>query len=382
VSNAHPKYLQENTLKRLILLSLLLASASANAVQYNLFALDSLSATGDSSAYGLNESGQVVGSSYNSATDLTEAVIWNNGVVQSFGIEGVARAINNSGTAVGETGEFAASNNLYGYGSAYSWNGGTVTTLSTLGGTNAGAFDINDAGDIVGSSKTTSDALLQSHGVRWSGESTTDLGTVSSPTGYSRANAINQNGEIVGRASVVDFSGDLKSNKYQTYWDSSNNLTQTTGPYSYSNGADINNAGLIVGNSMDANKLQRATVWDGGSIYQLGTLGGDKSYLNALNEFGVMVGRAQDVNNVFHAVVSYDGVTLINLESLIDLESAGFVSLDAAYDINENGDIVGIGTLTNGYQGAFTISAVPVPAAVWLFASALGVLGWSRRKQH
>jgi hypothetical protein len=30
--------------------------------------------------------------------------------------------------------------------------------------------------------------------------------------------------------------------------------------------------------------------------------------------------------------------------------------------------------------GSFTAAPVPVPAAAWLFATALGVLGWSRRK--
>ncbi|TDJ44567.1 MAG: VPLPA-CTERM sorting domain-containing protein [Gammaproteobacteria bacterium] len=27
------------------------------------------------------------------------------------------------------------------------------------------------------------------------------------------------------------------------------------------------------------------------------------------------------------------------------------------------------------------ITAVPVPAAIWLFASALGLLGWTRRRR-
>jgi len=31
-------------------------------------------------------------------------------------------------------------------------------------------------------------------------------------------------------------------------------------------------------------------------------------------------------------------------------------------------------------QGSVTVSAVPVPAAVWLFGSALGLLGWARRR--
>ncbi len=35
---------------------------------------------------------------------------------------------------------------------------------------------------------------------------------------------------------------------------------------------------------------------------------------------------------------------------------------------------------TQGYTLQFTASPVPVPAAVWLFGSALGLMGWMRRK--
>jgi len=34
----------------------------------------------------------------------------------------------------------------------------------------------------------------------------------------------------------------------------------------------------------------------------------------------------------------------------------------------------------SAYQGVFTLTVVPVPAAVWLFGSALGLLGWVRRR--
>jgi hypothetical protein len=35
----------------------------------------------------------------------------------------------------------------------------------------------------------------------------------------------------------------------------------------------------------------------------------------------------------------------------------------------------------NGFSGFVTAAAVPLPAAVWLFGSALAALGWLRRKQ-
>jgi len=38
-------------------------------------------------------------------------------------------------------------------------------------------------------------------------------------------------------------------------------------------------------------------------------------------------------------------------------------------------------TLQRSLLGGATVSAVPVPAAVWLFGSALAGLGWMRRKQ-
>jgi len=85
--------------KKFVALSLLLLSTAANAIQYNVAVLGGLG--GDAGAYGMNGSGQVVGKSYNSITEQNAAVIWNNGIVTSLGFQGIARAVNNSGTVVG-----------------------------------------------------------------------------------------------------------------------------------------------------------------------------------------------------------------------------------------------------------------------------------------
>ena len=56
-----------------------------------------------------------------------------------------------------------------------------------------------------------------------------------------------------------------------------------------------------------------------------------------------------------------------------------------AVGISADGVIFGDGTVYDGvnYMGSaykLTPTAVPVPAAVWLFLSGLGVLGWTRRR--
>jgi uncharacterized membrane protein len=366
-------------LKKLLALSLLLSSATANAVTYNISILGSLG--GDSKAYALNDNGLVVGQSYSNANSQMEAVVWNGGVVQSLGVTGIARGVNNSGTVVGETG---SADLILPTGYAYSWtSGGGVKNLGTLGGAQSGAYDINEAGVITGFAwQAGAQFSTQGKGFIYEDDTMTSLGTYSTPDGYSRGHGINDSNEIAGRSSDGDFGGNPK---YTTYWDENQNLNQFQNPAGYSTAEQINNNGLIVGTIRElatGNTLLAAT-WDTAGNVNVLNVGLFGSRVWSANDSNVLVGYDQSAAGAANrkAFVSYDGTNLIDLTSTVDLSGTDLVSLNEAFDINENGDIVGMGVDSSGNERAFILTAVPVPAAVWMFASGLGLLGWMRRRK-
>ena len=366
-------------MNKLIALVFLLIATSANAVQYNVAVLGTLG--GDAGAYGMNDNGQVVGNAYNNDTARIEAVIWNGGVVTSLGIEGIARAVNNFGTVVGENGTNATDNRT-GNGRAYQWDSvNGYEDLGDLNGIYTGAYDINDSGVITGNTyfnNQTQFGLLSMHAYSWENGVMTDLAPPNATGGYSRGIGINENGTVVGRASVDTFTN---SDKYMAQWDSAGNFTHFAPPGNYSSGRDINNLEVAVGIARTGTDTpNRAAIWDAsGAITIFGSFGGDLSRFNAINDSGVAVGMAQALGDIDTAMISFDGLNMIDLNSLVDLTGTGIVSLTEAFDVNGNGDIVGIGVTASGEERAFLLTAVPVPAAVWLFGSALGLLGWFRK---
>jgi probable HAF family extracellular repeat protein len=106
------------------------------------------------------------------------------GVVGSFANAGSGGAINSRGQVVG-------SSNLAGNQThhAFLWDQGSLTDLGTLGGDNAEAYWINDAGDIVGRADVPG-PQQHHHGFRWRNGVMADLGV---PAGQSCSTAIDIN---------------------------------------------------------------------------------------------------------------------------------------------------------------------------------------------
>ncbi len=97
-----------------------------------------------------------------------------------------AFGLNNRGQVVG------TSSTASGFAHAFLWQDSTMTDLGTLGGPWSQASGINERSQVVGISASSSG----DHAFLWEAGTMTDLGTISGS--FSWASAINDRGQIVG----------------------------------------------------------------------------------------------------------------------------------------------------------------------------------------
>lgn len=140
----------------------------------------------------INDSGQVVGYTYQIGVTGQQPFLIENGATTILGVSGAFQKNNASGQIVG--GQYLSDTVWRGL----IYDNGIMSNLGTLGGSTSWAYGINDGGQIVGTAATSSGtdhAFLYTNGMM------TDLNSLIDPSSgwvLKTASAINDNGQIVG----------------------------------------------------------------------------------------------------------------------------------------------------------------------------------------
>lgn len=217
----------------------------------------------ESYAYGINDSGTVVGTTY--ANGQAYGTIWSGSGTTQLGAGSYAMAVNDAGEVVG------------GNGNAFIDVNGQVQQLAAQPGIGwSAAYGVNDSGTVVGDGQLSNGTF---QGIVWNPDGgMTMLGTLGGSS--SQATAVANSGEVVGFASLA--------NGYQNAfaWTGGALLDLgTLGLSSYAYG--VNDSGEAVGYSYLSNGGQAAFLYDDGTMLNLNSLIPANSGWDLLAAYGI-----------------------------------------------------------------------------------------------
>jgi len=329
----------------------------------------------------ISSNGLIAGFSENGEMDpftgiqSVHGVVWKHEGIFDLGtlkggFESIANAVNNRGEVVGYANNAVPdSESLAGLGSqtrAVVWRNGEIHDLGTLGGTDAVALYVNDRGQIVGQSYTSSsvppptpecgDSPMTLHAFLWENGRMTDLGTLGGLC--ASAFALNNRGQVAGEATIA---GDTEAHAFLWERGVMKDLGTLGGTHSYAGW--LNDSGQLVGAATNpGDQALLAFSWKDDAITNLGTLSGNScSAADAINSNGQVVGGSGFNDSAFfpactdaveHAVLWEHG-QILDLNSLASAPSG--LTLNEATFINDRGEISGFGTLANGDTHAFVL---------------------------
>jgi len=333
------------------LLSIFALCNYAQAVEYEIINLGSLTSGGASWAYSINNDGVIVGRAQ-TESGATVACL--------FDYTNTANNIN-LGALSGYSGSYA-----------YSINGGYIVGWSQNDSTDTEACSFTANADSVTSIKSGNGmaTAVNSTGTtvgRYNSRAYNFTTNTQLSTADSYALSINNSETIVG------IEADTGGNFFACLFDTGGNITLSS--YSDSYAYSINDGGQIVGSE---NSI--ACIFDptgGKANTSLGTLGGSYSLAIANNSSGQIVGYSQNSGGNVSACLfdSTGSGNNINLNTFIN-PALGW-NLQYAYDINDDGWIVGVGLL-NGVETAYLLKVIPEPATIAILS--LGGILFVRRK--
>lgn len=255
---------------------------------------------------------------------------------------------------------------------AFLWQYAVMTPLPTLGGSNGTALQVNKSGTVAGYAENTTvdpnctaPQKLQFKPVIWQDGEVQALPTSSGDL-EGAAYGINDSGQVIGAsgpcAPLSIFTGLYMQPLHALLWEtgtvtdlgSLGGTGQGNGIFAHA----INNQGQVVGYSdLRGNANFHAFLWARATGMQdLGTLTGDvNSVANGLNDAGDVVGVSLDANFNPRAFLSENG-TMTDLNTLIPANSP--LSLMLACGINSSGQIVGFGVTSAGVAHGFLLTPV------------------------
>ena len=173
--------------------------------------------------------------------------------------------------------------------------------LGTLDGASSVATDINERGQVTGSSSVAGSVYLYWHAFLWDGHMT-DLGVLDDHP-VSWGIVINERGQVAGesqRSAYDDF------NRFGFLW-GDGVLEPLRGANWLYSPADrvvaLNNVGQVVGMELAPREWPHALLWEGGVTFELESLGGYQSEPAAINDHGDIAGWARLATGAHHPVV-------------------------------------------------------------------------------
>lgn len=323
--------------------------------------------------YGINNYSQVVGRSYNlnpanqEAVDVT-ALYWDlrtgSTALTTLDGESGAWGLNDTGTATG------FSTSAAGHQRAVRWAlaDGTITDLGTLtnpdtllAGDESYAYGgINDANTIVGHAEIPNAAgdFTPYHGFIYdAANGMRDLGTLSSDTtymgGYSIAYDINAANTVVGIANIDSWA-------FRPFvWTEATGMTELSIDEQRTSGewyaTVISASGLIGGYVIDG-EGRYPYFWptqEDSPVAAVMPAAYPYGEIYGQNQPGQMVGGMYNAADEDHAFIFDPENGILDLNNLIS-SGSGWV-LETAVDINDMGQVAGIGTL-NGGKRAFLLT--------------------------
>jgi probable HAF family extracellular repeat protein len=241
--------------------------------------------------------------------------------------------------------------------------GPVMSDIGTLGGDRSSASGINDFGQVVGNS---SNLLGVIHGFEWQDGVIRDLGAFppqDDSGSESRAFAVNNSGLIAGHVDLAGVVWDLAGVPNFPPFPPYVRVTDP-GPFSPAIALDINDAGKAAGTLLS---LAQGFRWQAGVLEPLAVLQARDDDAFGINNSGQVVGRGLLATpDRIHAVIWPDPSTVLDLGTLGGDNSE-------AFDINDDGLVVGDSETTTGDTVAF----------VWradLGIRSLGTLGGANSK--